>query len=277
MIEKLKQIYRNKIIENINDYNYDKYYYFYKPGSKELFGIEKSISANEYELIKTSYIEKKIYTTNPKNQLLYEYLFENKSYPFAKNAKIIIVNMHNYELKTILKNFFKTIEIITIDNLSIAFCFDSYNLDIQNYQEAITFDLGIRFHLHNGIYINQLFPGAILLNYISLIKEYISNAQDEYSDLTTPLFTQNENFNYTYYQIIDQYIINPILSDVFIKDLILTYFKNDLNVSKTAKDLYINRNSLLNKFDTIYKETGINLQKFSHACSVYTILKHQGK
>ncbi len=277
MIEKLKQIYQNKIKENITKYDYNNYYYFYKPNSKEIFGIEKSISSNEYELIKTTYIEKKIYTSNNHNQKIYEYLFENKTYPFNKKAKVIVLDTVNNDFKDILKNFFKEVQLITIDKLSIAFCFDSYNLDLKNFQEVLTFDLGISFHLHDGIYINDKISGETLLNYLKLIKQYISNSLDEYSDLTTPLFTSSKELNLSYYQIIDEYVISPILKDVFTKDIILTYFKNDLNVSKTAKDLYINRNSLLNKFDTIYKETGLNLQKFIHACSIYTILKYQGK
>ena len=58
--------------------------------------------------------------------------------------------------------------------------------------------------------------------------------------------------------------------------MILTYFKNDLNVSKTSKDLYVNRNSLLNKFEQIYKETGFNLQKFTHACAIYLLILYKG-
>ena len=52
-------------------------------------------------------------------------------------------------------------------------------------------------------------------------------------------------------------------------NIILTYFKKDLNVLQTAKELYINRNSLLKKFETIYKDTGLDIQKFSHACALY--------
>ena len=33
------------------------------------------------------------------------------------------------------------------------------------------------------------------------------------------------------------------------KDIIVTYYKNDLNVLKTSKQLYLNRNSVLNKFN----------------------------
>jgi DNA-binding PucR family transcriptional regulator len=89
--------------------------------------------------------------------------------------------------------------------------------------------------------------------------------------LTTKLNSLKE-----YISLIDEYIITPILKDSIIKDIILTYFKNDLNVSKTAKDLYINRNSLLNKFEYIYKETGFNLQKFNHACAIYLLILYKG-
>ena len=49
MIEKLKKIYSNKIVLNVEHFDYDKYYYFYlNNGINNIFGIEKSISENEY-------------------------------------------------------------------------------------------------------------------------------------------------------------------------------------------------------------------------------------
>ena len=65
MIEKLQQIYKNKIIVNIKEFDYNKYYYFYTNNTlNEVFGIEKTISDNEYHLIKSTHIEKKIYDNN---------------------------------------------------------------------------------------------------------------------------------------------------------------------------------------------------------------------
>ena len=63
MVEKLIKIYKNKIIQNIKEFDYNKYYYFYSNNyNDEVFGIEKTISENEYHLIKSSYIEKRIYS-----------------------------------------------------------------------------------------------------------------------------------------------------------------------------------------------------------------------
>ena len=68
--------------------------------------------------------------------------------------------------------------------------------------------------------------------------------------------------------IFDEYFMNQN-----VREIIEVMFKNDLNVSLSAKLLYMNRNSLINKIDAIYKDTGLNLQKFKHACFVYFITK----
>ena len=52
MVEKLIKIYKNKIIQNIKEFDYDNYYYFYSNNyNDDIFGIEKTISENEYHLI----------------------------------------------------------------------------------------------------------------------------------------------------------------------------------------------------------------------------------
>lgn len=52
----------------------------------------------------------------------------------------------------------------------------------------------------------------------------------------------------------------PLFQDATTREIISVMFKNDLNVSQTSKLLYMNRNSLINKLDSIFKETGLNLQ-----------------
>ena len=76
MLEKLIKIYNNKIVLNVEQFNYDKYYYFYSnSGLNNVFGIEKTISENEYHLIKSKKIKKRIYDNNGNLQSIYEYLW----------------------------------------------------------------------------------------------------------------------------------------------------------------------------------------------------------
>ena len=65
---------------------------------------------------------------------------------------------------------------------------------------------------------------------------------------------------------------NPILNKNNNKNVLDVYFKNDLNVSKSAKDLYLNRNSLINRLESISKEIGYNIQSFKIACIILFII-----
>ena len=64
-----------------------------------------------------------------------------------------------------------------------------------------------------------------------------------------------------------------IYKDIQTIDIIEALLKNNLNVLQTSKFLYLHRNSILNKIDIIYKETGLNIQKFTNAYLVKQILK----
>ncbi len=278
MVEKLIKIYKNKIIQNIKEFDYDKYYYFYSNNvNDDIFGIEKTISENEYHLIKSSYIEKKIYNNCGSIQKIYEYLFENRPYPFKnKKTKILVIDSTYPEFKELLLSFYKEVELILIDNLYVAFCFESYNSDISSFISTLSDDLGINFKLHDGITFNNETKGSMIRNYLGIIKTFLNTNEELYTDVAGILLSNNSEIIKEYTTIIEECLLNPILKDSITKDIILTYFKNDLNVSKTAKDLYINRNSLLNKFEYIYKETGFNLQKFNHACAIYLLILYKG-
>jgi carbohydrate diacid regulator len=63
-----------------------------------------------------------------------------------------------------------------------------------------------------------------------------------------------------------------IYKDVVTIDIIEALLKNNLNVLQTSKFLYLHRNSILNKIEIIYKETGLNIQKFTNAYLVKQII-----
>lgn len=46
------------------------------------------------------------------------------------------------------------------------------------------------------------------------------------------------------------------------KDIILSLAKNDMNISKVARDMKYHRNSILYHMDKIKRETGLNPYKF---------------
>ena len=57
------------------------------------------------------------------------------------------------------------------------------------------------------------------------------------------------------------------------------FFNKDLNLSETARQLYIHRNTLVYRLDKVQKETGINLRSFKDAVGFKLLMemKHCGQ
>jgi DNA-binding PucR family transcriptional regulator len=48
-----------------------------------------------------------------------------------------------------------------------------------------------------------------------------------------------------------------------------TFVQCNLNISETAKELYMHRNSLQYRLDRFLEKTGIDVRQFQHAMPVY--------
>ena len=56
-----------------------------------------------------------------------------------------------------------------------------------------------------------------------------------------------------------------IFTDKEMTDTAEEFLDSSLNVSETARKLYLHRNTLIYRLDKIEKETGLNIRKFSDA------------
>ena len=59
--------------------------------------------------------------------------------------------------------------------------------------------------------------------------------------------------------------LRPCLRFYMLPETIRAFFQNDLNVSTTARQLFIHRNTLLYRIEKIRKATGLDLRKFDDA------------
>ncbi len=197
-----------------------------------------------------------------------DYLDKNLVYPFKdKKVRLMIVNNTNDNLLSVFSEIFLHANIIKLNDLSLIFYVDDY-FDLTDIIMSVSLDLGLNFKVNNGIYITKSLNNKTILEYISFVNNYFKITTEVVSDLVSML--QNNVKDYQEYFKIN--ILPLIIKDTLTKDLVLVYFNNDLNVLKTSKKLYMNRNSLINKLDLIYKSTGVNLQKFSHAATIYMLL-----
>ncbi len=65
-----------------------------------------------------------------------------------------------------------------------------------------------------------------------------------------------------------QKIITPEVQKILSDDLLVTirtFFQNDLNLSTTARQLFIHRNTLIYRLDKVRRATGLDLKKFEDA------------
>ena len=55
-------------------------------------------------------------------------------------------------------------------------------------------------------------------------------------------------------------------------ETVRVFFENDLNLSTTAKKLYLHRNTLTYRLDRIHRETGLDLRTFKDAAAFKAIM-----
>lgn len=272
-MEQLKKIYKDKLVLNIKTYNTDKYYYFYY--NQEIFGIEKTISQNEYELLKLKYPEKKTKSNNLFIESIYEYLYENKQFPF-KNKKVRFFAFENNKddvqtIKEMLNDIYHKPYFIEFLNMIVVFIEEDFDILLEDIFLTLSQDLTKDIYVHVGPYLTKNVEGKKVYMYLDSLNSSKQRLKNN-TNLADLLFEPSiNNFQETIKFIYD-IIFLPLFEKSDYYDLIMQLIKNDLNVSKTSKAMYLNRNSILLKIENIYKETGINIQKFSDACAIKMLL-----
>lgn len=272
MNQEIFKIYRDKIILEPTEFDNNKYYYFYGTDGK-VFGLEKTITDNEYKLIKSFYLEKNFRNVNQKMEAIYKYIYEGSAYPFNKKVNFLLykANEAKDQINNLLKDVLTNVIEFSIDNIEIIFYEDNQNVEIEELFQTMSDDFGYPISVHAGLRLNKNVNGSFLAHYISCIVS--SNFFGKrYSDLIDIVFSNDPTKNYPLIKEIKTYILEPVLNKNNNLETLDGFFKNDLNVSKTAKILYLNRNSLINRLDVISKEIGIDVQSFKYAACILIMI-----
>ena len=160
---------------------------------------------------------------------------------------------------------------IVYKNKIISFYQKKEKMYFQEIIDSLSEDLGTRIKIFEGFRIS-LKNNLDFLKIFSIIEKY---QEKEYSYMNIAdiiLSTNTININN-----IKEILLREELKDYNFISLVREMFKNDLNVSKAANDLYMHRNTLNNKLDTIEFNTSISLRNFKGALSLYELLKENIK
>ena len=274
MITKLKEMYQELLVENVKEFD-KSHYYFYD--NNQIFGISKTISKNEYNLLKKIYVEKPIYDLNKHTQAIYDYIYSGSSYPFK--AKVVRVFTYiasiddDEEITSLFESMLKGFTSINIYDYKLCFYEENSKVDLKELIDSLSFDLGYVVKLHEAFNITEKVSGSILENYIAIFNENLNLKSKDYSHFTDVIIQMKSSEHEEFLTELKDVVLGDVLTNTSMRDIVVVMMNNNLNVSSSAKLLYMNRNSLINKLDSFYKETGINLQRFTHACSVYFLMQ----
>jgi hypothetical protein len=254
---------------NFQEFNFDKYYYFLD--TNKYFEVFKNISKEEYEMLNREY-----YRLD--NSKISRYLFDNQEY-FRKGQllKFLVIDLEFVENTTkariidLITELFREIEIIELRNKTIIFYFEQTDIDFKNIFEAINddFDLEIKIYESARLNINNPESFRIILDAyldfcIDLSRLYTNN-----SNLIVDVANNDSNR----LKLLKRAILYKVYEDSQLENLILSMFNNNLNVTKTAQDVYMHRNTINNKLELIKSETGLNIQNFNDAIAMYFLMK----
>lgn len=181
----------------------------------------------------------------------------------AKEVKYIVLQLNNNEgLKSFIDEY---LNIIGEEKGK----YTVYQLDGANaYKNYRLFDL----------------VDAIKLDFDENIKVFETCVLDKecYNDLEKLISIYEKFENKSYMNIISLYKISK---EKYLKDIIISsfkdesllsiakaMFKNNLNVSKTSVDVYMHRNTVINKLSLIEAKTGLDIQSFNDAVLLYNII-----
>ena len=275
MYERLLKLYKNLIIEDPKEFNDNQYYYFYNEKNK-VFGIEKTITSNEYELIKGMYIEKTFHYNSEMEEKIYKYIFDNGSYPFQNkkyNFMLYKTNAEHELINELLKGIFNQVEIVKYHDYELVFYQNKSEMNIEELFRTISFDFGKTVYVHQGFNLSVLALGEDLLKYINAFFNTKETCEKEFSDACNLLY---ESYSGNYDDVVTFMKKNfeDVLTNESSLEVINAFFVNDLNISKTAGALYMHRNTLNGKLDTISRQLGLNIQNFKHASAILLLLNY---
>lgn len=210
------------------------------------------------------------------NLKMQNYLFKGGRYPFKEdNFRFLMINIDNSEDEMLVYNFLEELFfdgfILKEGKDSFLFYFIEPEISFKDLFVSISADFSVPLKVYVSGKINQKYPENFHLLYKN-VKEFLSGKPYLFST-NAELIKEIIRTDFKKLKEIRPAVLNRIFDDTQMEKLILSLFENNLNVTRTAQDVYMHRNTVINKLEYIKQETGLNLQKFTDAACMYWLLK----
>ena len=286
-------IHSNGVIYSVvNPDFHSKYFLFIKKSSDESEKILRLLT-----LFTDNYLKQQLEKHNKfyfYKKLLNNELTENEIYENATSYKIrnetdraVIIFRHgesDYPVSEMISNIFPDKDkntIIEMDNNSVAYIVDliddedtlklsEYSMRIADTIEEelmVSVRAGIGSIAQNLSQIPQSYSNAAVAISVGSIFEFETNIFD-FNTLGIGKMIYNSDK-----RVLDDFLKETVskktfelLDDEIIKT-VLSFFTNNLNISETARQMYLHRNTLVYRIEKVLKLTGLDLRNFDDAVS----------
>ncbi|WLR42798.1 helix-turn-helix domain-containing protein [Bacillus carboniphilus] len=290
MFKKLSEIYKENFSTKYSD---NPQFQYFITDEGEIFGINKNVlTKKEFEILSLFYN----HYSPPLNQKTntyswYEFLFNNGEIPTIKDKtsmRCIYFFLQNpldsqKDFEEAISGLIEEPIICWFDYQSGLIVYTSEHLTIsendwEQWINSFTTDLLINIQLFIGQlhHINNSGVKKIHRE-MRLINETRSSLPSHV--LKTVYQLQFDYLLKSNHQVIQDLSSDKLLdslSDVELRKTLKVLIENHLNLSLTAKEMYIHRNSLQYRLDKFSTNTGIQLKDFSQVSFVYWLIKAMG-
>lgn len=290
MIKQLQNIFLTLVTNTSDSDNVNNDYQWFMTNEHEVIGIHKDeLTAKDTSLLNTFltpyHIRLPLLTAEEKK-------WQNRIHSLTSHTNVPLENVYRFVYFSIKKNqinpqlFKEAIHELFAKQVSILWENEQQGIIIEertitedsiSYEQIIDVlmsDLYVKINFFVGPFHESL--TNVRQYYLSLIK----SAETAFMYASKPVATYIEAIPY---MLIDQAdpnfrteitttVLQDLINDEEMLKTIEMFIQCNLNISVTAKQLYMHRNSLQYRLDKFIEKTGIDVRKFHHALTVYLAL-----
>ncbi|WP_019152487.1 PucR family transcriptional regulator [Robertmurraya massiliosenegalensis] len=288
MFKKIHKLYVQSILfPSTPDFHaYGDYFWLHTDDNNDWLGIPKNeISSKELALLKTMYHIYDPASRPTHNQSWHDFLLSNGEIPFqAKNSLMRMLHFtikklewDKQEVESALQNsFISNVSIVWIEELNGVILEEmstdsTTEIELDSIISNLESDLFIQMSLYIGktYEVDEAFPEHFLLER-KWFKEGIETLPSERIyrfEKVFPVMLVEQMSNQLKRTLVENFSL--FKEEPELLKTIKIFIENSLNVSLTAKKMYIHRNTLQYRIDRFTEKTGINLKDYHQVSTVY--------
>lgn len=291
MIEQLRKIFPSLITYDADFSHSPEDYVWYVTKEDEIVGVNKSELTDKDETLLSTFLTPYTYPVTPltgKERFWQNILSEKGTISDNMDVAPYRFVHFSFQQNTIEPNLFKeAIYSIFSKSLPILWLTNEQGIIIEEqsevYEEAIPYseiidilmsDLYVKIRFLVGPFLSSLEDAqsfySNLLEGASIAFEYTDKLVISYEEALSFMFV--DNVDESFRNVTKHFLLKEVMEDKELIHTIKTFFACNLNITVTAKELYMHRNSLQYRIDKFIEKTGLDIRQFHQAAIVYFVL-----